>query len=67
MPDSAELPDHIRLNVICRPASIKDTPYVMDLTLLWGLRIENMRSKVVFPIQVNLRIISAIGFKNPIV
>jgi len=32
MPDSTELPDKKRLNVICRPASIKDTPDVMDLT-----------------------------------
>jgi len=32
MPESAELPDNKRLNVICRPASIKDTPDVMELT-----------------------------------
>ncbi|MFC2052795.1 GNAT family N-acetyltransferase [Chloroflexota bacterium] len=32
MPESTEYPDNKRLNVICRPASIKDTPYVMELT-----------------------------------
>jgi hypothetical protein len=32
MPDSTELPNDKRLNVICRPASIKDTQSVMDLT-----------------------------------
>ena len=32
MPDSTELPNHKRLNVVCRPALIKDTPDVMDLT-----------------------------------